>query len=111
MSRQFRNISLIALLMTCMAMSACVVATDRPHRHYAGTVVTVAPPPTRYEVIGAPPERGYVWIDGYWSWNGRQHEWVPGRWEAPRRGYRWRPHRWHHDRDGWYLEEGHWERR
>jgi len=109
MSTLLKKISLAALLMTAFSLGACVVVPA--HRHYAGDVVAVAPPPPRVEIIGTAPSPGYVWIDGYWSWSGGRHEWVGGRWEAPHRGYRWVPHRWHHDRDGWRLHEGHWERR
>ena len=34
-----------------------------------------------------PPAQGYVWIDGYYAWGGRQYTWEPGRWAMPPRGY------------------------
>lgn len=77
--------------------------------YYEPDVVVVAPPPPRSEYPGYPPVIGYVWVGGYWAWNGHGHYWVPGRWEAPRSGYRWVPHRW--DRDGryWRQHGGNWE--
>jgi hypothetical protein len=54
--------------------------------------------PSPYEVSGMPPEplyeqmtpspgEGFVWIDGYWHWNGYEWVWVSGRWEQQQDGY------------------------
>lgn len=110
MNTSLNKLALLAALISSIMLSGCVVEAV-PHRHYVGAVVTVAPPPLRVETIGVAPARGYVWIDGYWSWNGYRHDWVGGHWEAPHPGYRWVPHRWVHERDGWHLSEGHWDRR
>ncbi len=56
---------------------------------YVGGTVSVAPPPPQVEVIGVPPQPGYVWLGGYWNWVGGRHVWVGG---------------------GWRLREGHWAR-
>ncbi|MFV0370547.1 MAG: hypothetical protein ACK5JI_02725, partial [Azonexus sp.] len=56
------------------------------------------------------PYPGYGWIDGYWSWGGRQHAWVPGRWAAPRPGYVWVAPRWIQDGRRWRMHDGRWER-
>jgi len=105
-----RNAYLLALLIAATGLlQACVV--EPAHRRYVGDVVMIGPPAPRHEVIGAAPTPGYVWIDGYWSWNAGRHDWVTGHWEAPRRGYRWVPHHWYHERDGWHLREGYWRRR
>jgi hypothetical protein len=100
---------LLSIVTATLALSGCVV--ERPHRHYVGTVVTVAPPPLRVEVRGAPPYPGSIWFDGYWAWQRDRHVWIPGHWAEPRPGYRWVPHHWYHERDGWHLDEGHWEGR
>ena len=111
MNCQIKSSLLIVMLISSIALTACVIVPAPAHRYFVGGVVTVAPPPIRREVIGVAPGRGYVWIDGYWSWDGYRHSWNAGRWEAPRPGYRWAPHHWYHQRDGWHLEEGHWARR
>lgn len=103
--------TLSAILALSASFTGCVVVPAPPHRVYVGGVVRIAPPPVRVEIRGVAPGPGFVWIDGYWTWEGGRHVWIGGRWEAPRPGYYWRPHRWHHERDGWYLEEGHWDRR
>ncbi|HLW24265.1 MAG TPA: hypothetical protein VKT22_07895 [Steroidobacteraceae bacterium] len=94
------------------ALSGCYVragvAVPAP-AVYVGAV-SVAPPPPQAEVIGVPPQPGFVWIGGYWNWVGGRHVWVGGHWVAPRPGYRWVPHEWVHAEGGWRLREGHWAR-
>lgn len=101
------QLALTLLLMSLMA--GCVVVPA--HRYYSRDVVMVEPPAPRVEVVGVAPYPGYIWLGGYWRWNGNRHEWIEGHWQAPRPGYRWAPHHWVHERNGWYLSEGHWERR
>lgn len=98
----------LALVLATASLGACVVAPARPY-YGGGAYVTVEPPAPRVEVIGVAPAPGYLWIGGYWGWNGGRHEWVPGRWEAPRPGYRWVPHAWVREGGGWRMHEGHWE--
>jgi len=74
----------------------------------AGIYVDIAPPAPRYEVTPA-PRAGYVWIPGYWDYEGHRHVWRKGHWEHERHGYTWVPSRWE-QRDGkWALERGRWE--
>jgi hypothetical protein len=76
----------------------------------AGRVyVAVGPPPERVEVIDVAPSPGFVWVRGYWRYDGYGYVWVPGRWVAVERRYReWIPGHWKRDRRGWYWVEGHW---
>jgi hypothetical protein len=105
---------LFAALATATLLGGCVVrgsvAVPEPVVYVGGTV-SVAPPPPQVEVIGVPPQPGYVWLGGYWNWAGGRHVWVGGHWEAPRAGYRWVPHEWVHAGGGWRLRQGHWARR
>jgi len=67
-----------------------------------------APPPPRVEVVheGRP---GYMWIQGFWYWDGHKHRWAKGHWEKERPGHRWVPARWE-DRGGrHHYEPGRWE--
>ncbi len=71
--------------------------------------IEVAPPPPIIEVV--PPVRvGFIWVRGYWGWEGHRHLWLPGHWVAENPGYVWRPERWHHRERGWHFEEGRWEK-
>jgi len=106
-------IASVATVLGATALSGCYVragvAVPAPAVYVGGTV-TVAPPPPQVEVIGVPPQPGFVWIGGYWNWVGGRHVWVGGHWSAPRPGYRWAPHRWERRGDGWHLTGGAWVR-
>jgi hypothetical protein len=57
---------------------------DQPH---AGQIVSDAPrarpDPTPSEPLGP----GFIWVRGYWRWDGVRHVWQKGRWERARPGY------------------------
>jgi hypothetical protein len=97
----------VAATIATTLLTGCIVPDQR---HYVAGVVLVAPPAPREEIIGAPPQPGYVWLAGYWDWVGTRHEWVAGHWEAPRPGREWVPHQWVRQGDGWTLKPGHWQR-
>jgi len=83
---------------------SCVVYRDRPE----AVVVQEAPPPPQAEVVPVSPGPDYVWIDGYWAWNGRW-VWTPGRWKIrPHLRAVWAPGHWIHGRHGWVWAPGHW---
>jgi YXWGXW repeat-containing protein len=71
-------------------------------------VVDVAPPPPREEVVVT--RTGYVWVPGYWRWDGHRHVWVKGHYVPERHGYHWSPHRWEEHDKHWRFEAGHWDR-
>ena len=71
--------------------------------------VRVAPPPPRHEF--APEARaGYVWMPGYWDWEGHHHVWVKGHWQRARHGYAFRSPQWVQEGDHWVLHRGTWSR-
>ena len=71
-------------------------------------IVSEAPPAPRVEVAPAAPGPEYVWVGGYWSWQGRW-VWVPGHW-ATRPGPRstWVAGHWAPRRRGYVWVPGHW---
>ena len=73
------------------------------------TVVTIAPPAPRVEVV--PAERhGHVWAPGHYEWRNRRHVWVNGHWIKARRGYAYNGPTWQ-ERDGrWVMRQGQWVR-
>lgn len=99
--------SLVACVLISVSLSACVVA-PAPHRV---TVVAVdtRPPPPRVVVVPA-ARRGYVWVAGYWRWNGHKHTWVDGHWLRERRGWHWEPAHWDERQGHWYFQPGVWVR-
>jgi hypothetical protein len=75
-----------------------------------GIGIPVAPPPVVYEPPPPPPAYGYVWIPGYWGWQGERYVWIRGRYAYGRPGYAWRPDRWEQHGDRWHHVAGDWER-
>jgi hypothetical protein len=106
-------------ILVLAGLLGCDESTRRP-RHQAVyveqpqyVVVRTAPPPVVVERQPPPPGPGYVWIDGYWNWNGREYDWQRGHWAVPphgraiwvrpryeehERGYRYMPGQWREDR-------------
>jgi hypothetical protein len=82
-----------------------------PTSAMAGTrvYVQVGPPAPLVETAPVAPVRGYVWVPGYYRWDGRAYLWAPGRYVVPPRPHAaWVPGRWHHHHQGWYWTNGRW---
>jgi hypothetical protein len=92
-----------------LLMAAGSAATLAPGVALADIYVRVAPPVPRYEVVPA-LQPGWVWVPGYWNWNGRHYVWVNGHRVHQRRGHHWVPDRWHEDHGRWRRDHGHWDR-
>ena len=97
-------------LTAALGMSAgCATYGGYYGSRHARVYVAVAPPPPVYEARVVAPGPGYVWVPGYYAWNGRGYVWSRGRWERPPHARaEWVPPRWQHDRRGYYVVEGHW---
>ena len=58
-------------------------------------IASIAPPPLPAYSQPAIPGPGYMWIPGYWGWNGAGYYWVPGYWALPpAAGLLWTPGYW-----------------
>ena len=98
---------LASSLAASLAFGGAIVPTAAHAQ--AAIYIRTAPPAPRHEVIPA-PRRGYVWVNGYWNWNGHRHVWQPGVWVKERRGYLYNQPAWV-ERDGrWELRRGAWAR-
>ena len=73
-------------------------------------VIGVPPPEPRVEHVPEPRD-GFVWISGYWRWEGDRHVWTEGHWERERHGYEYRPAHWDRDGDNWRFRDGGWQER
>ncbi len=76
------------------------------------TVVERVQPPApvaRVEVVAPPPSSGYVWVPGYWDWNGREYVWISGRYEIARPESVWVAGRWQRTDTGWQWIPGYWK--
>ena len=72
-------------------------------------ITTGRPPAMRYERRSVSPGQGYVYVKGFWNWDGGRWQWVPGRWDRPAiaDGY-WIPARYVRTSRGTIYEPGHW---
>ena len=93
-----------------IALAVLFALTFVPVASFAQISVRIGPPPPVVEHRGPPPERGFVWIDGYHRWDGDHYVWTPGRWERPPHEHAvWVPHKWVRHGDHWEMREGHWK--
>ena len=69
-----------------------------------------APPPPLPVYIQPPiPDYGYLWIPGYWSWNGYDYFWVPAAWvQPPEPGLLWTPGYWAWNGAAYVFNPGYW---
>lgn len=91
--------------------SAMLVAGLSVSAGAAAVFVRVAPPRPVVERVVRAPGRGYVWIGGYYRWNGRAYLWTPGRWAYPPRAAAvWIPPRWEYvpARHSYFFVAGFW---
>jgi len=78
---------------------------------YNATVITVAPPAPRHEILPAPRE-GWAWAPGHYEWRHGEYVWIEGHWLRERVGYEYREPRWVQRGNGqWVMVGGNWERR
>jgi hypothetical protein len=73
----------------------------------SAVVVQAAPPPALYEVA-PPPRPGYVWSEGYWSWDGIRYVWVQGSYIQVRPGYEYAPASWVAHGGAWVFTAPRW---
>ncbi|WP_179402138.1 YXWGXW repeat-containing protein [Burkholderia guangdongensis] len=80
-----------------------------PGRPPFGDRPGIAPPALRRERRPSPPRpHGFIWTDGYWSWQRGRYVWIPGRWIARRPGRRWVPGYWRRQGPAWVYVDGSW---
>jgi hypothetical protein len=72
------------------------------HGRGSVTYASYDPPPPR--VVYADVRPGYVWVDGYWYWGGRNYLWRDGYYVAQRPGYVYVQGNYH----GRQYRPGHW---
>lgn len=76
----------------------------------AQVVIHAGPPPAVVvERPGPPLHAGWVWVPGYYRWNGRRYVWVSGYWANPPRPRAvWIPGRWVPRSGGYVWIAGYW---
>jgi hypothetical protein len=72
-------------------------------------ITTRRPPALRVERRIASPGAGYVYVRGFWNWDGGRWVWIPGRWDRPAvADAYWIPARYIQTGRGTIYEPGHW---
>lgn len=66
------------------------------------------PPEPLYETMSPSPGDGWVWIDGYWHWDGYEWVWVGGRWEHQQAGYVYVQPNYEYGADNYVYTPGYW---
>jgi hypothetical protein len=81
-----------------------------PQEHSAQEIATTEPPPTpQREIIVERPTPAYVWLPGYWMWQGERYVWMAGHWEIPpRANVAWVPPRWEWRGRRYVFVAGYW---
>jgi hypothetical protein len=97
----FRLVRFLCFTAAALVLSAApggslaFVAPAYAQAHAASNVASIAPPPLPSYSQPAIPGRGYIWVPGYWGWNGTGYYWVPAYWaRPPAAGLLWTPGYW-----------------
>jgi hypothetical protein len=70
---------------------------------------TIAPPLLPVYAQPAIPGPGYLWIPGYWAWDGQEYFWTPGYWSMPPTvGFYWTPPYWGWLNGAYVFNTGYW---
>ncbi len=74
-----------------------------------GVFVDAPPPPLPVYIQPPIPDYGYLWMPGYWAWNGYDYFWVPGAWvRPPEPGLLWTPGYWGWNGAAYVYNPGYW---
>ncbi|HET9794970.1 MAG TPA: YXWGXW repeat-containing protein [Thermoanaerobaculia bacterium] len=109
MMRRLWNSILPLAVVAATALPARAQVPVPPLPHLEIHIAHSHPPRFRHEVRPERPGRDYVWIGGFWDWEGDQWIWVPGRWDRPAGHHvRWIRPRYVHEYGAYRYEPGHW---
>ncbi len=98
----------VLALVAAGLVTACVPVYYGPD----WSVYADVPPPAPYaEVIPPAPGPDYLWVNGYWNWNGATYVWVRGYWGLrPYPGYVWLHSGWELRHNRYVFVPGRWAR-
>jgi hypothetical protein len=108
--RVFRS-SVLALMLS--AASVGLAASAAQAQIAVDIRVNIAPPPLPFYEQPVIPAEGYLWVPGYWAWDGvdADYYWVPGTWvEPPQRELLWTPAWWGWEDGRYVFYPGYWGR-
>jgi len=98
-------------LVSALLAAGTIAALATPLTSVAqvGVYLNIAPPVVRYEAVPE-PRSGYVWSNGHWQYDGRQHVWADGSWQDARPGYVYSQPRWVENNGRWGYQGSRWDR-
>jgi hypothetical protein len=98
-----------AALVAAISVPAAAQIPIPPLPHMEIHIAHSAPPRPRAEYRAEMPGPGYVWVKGFWNWDGDQWVWIPGRWDRPAGvDVTWVDPHYFREEGGWRYEPGHW---
>jgi hypothetical protein len=101
-------VAALAVFSGCVERRVVYVESPPPAAAQAGRVISEAPPPPQAEVVVAAPGPNYIWMPGYWSWQGHW-VWVSGAYVVrPYAHAHWVRGHWVHHGYGWVWVGGYW---
>jgi hypothetical protein len=103
--RMILSIRSLFLFLTSLVILSAISAAQVG----VGVFANFAPPELPVYEQPICPVDGYIWIPGYWAWDGDDYYWVPGTWvEPPAVGYLWTPGYWAWNGQGFIFSAGYW---
>ncbi|WP_114239411.1 YXWGXW repeat-containing protein [Dyella sp. C9] len=104
-----RRLRSAALILAMAACAAVPLGAQAGVSIGVGISVGVPPPPLPIYVQPAIPAPGYIWVPGYWAWDGDGYYWVPGTWILPPFvGALWTPGWWGWSGGLYVFHAGYW---
>ena len=96
-------------LVRCAVFALFLLAVSTAAFAQIGIYVSFGPPAIPVYDQPICPGDGYIWIPGYWAWDGYEYYWVPGTWVLPPAvGFLWTPGYWEWGVNGFFFHEGYW---
>ena len=87
-----------------------VVARPVVRTYYTPSVIRVAPPAARVEVIGRAPSANHFWVNGYYRFANNRYEWLGGHWDVRRVGFTYVQGHWDNIGGVYHFVPGHFVR-
>lgn len=115
---RLRRWSPMLLAAVSIVLGSCASSVPGPqllaHPPDAYVEVPYPPPAALVEVVPASPSSTLVWLDGYWTWQGKLYVWMRGGWVFVPAGERFAPWQSFYTRNGllmfapgsWYMPDG-----
>jgi YXWGXW repeat-containing protein len=94
-----------------LAVGSLAIPAQSRAQVAVGIVVQIGPPELPIYEQPLCPGDGYIWVPGYWAWDGDgdDYYWVPGTWVlVPEVGFFWTPGYWAWGGSGFIFYEGYW---